>query len=301
MSSTFKLFFVKFAIRSKKPFDICTLCDIIVYITVKGAEMKRKNYSFNLAKSVTTSILLPLFAVLDIVIIVVLSDCFDSIWEAILLPTATIAAVGGLGFLALFIAGNAMYKRHSFSQDEQWFYGGKRKLKKSNLKRIFVGKLDSVFMVEFLPIKDGVIKTCKLLYYFYSRKELIDFLFENDLMQYLEQDEKDLLQQWQAEMEETHCDDIAERFPCPCCGNLTYPQKPGFTSYHICPVCFWEDDPYALFNPFDADNVNRVSLAEARENYLEFKACSKEFVEYVRPPKDDELESPNNDEREILS
>ncbi|HEP9402485.1 hydrolase, partial [Pseudomonas aeruginosa] len=31
------------------------------------------------------------------------------------------------------------------------------------------------------------------------------------------------------------------RYPCPCCGYLTFDEEPCGT-YEICPVCYWEDD-----------------------------------------------------------
>jgi hypothetical protein len=73
-------------------------------------------------------------------------------------------------------------------------------------------------------------------------------------------------------------------FRCPCCGYLTLPERGG---YDICPVCFWEDD-------HDADVVRggpngRLSLTEARANYVRFGACEERFLEKVRPPRPEEM------------
>lgn len=73
---------------------------------------------------------------------------------------------------------------------------------------------------------------------------------------------------------------------CPCCGNYTIdPDEPEFD---ICPVCFWENDPYQEKFP-EETGANNISLNEARKNYEEFGACEKRLVKYVRKPEDDEI------------
>jgi hypothetical protein len=59
-------------------------------------------------------------------------------------------------------------------------------------------------------------------------------------------------------------------------------------TYQICPVCYWEDDPVQFADPTYAGGANQVSLLEARKNYVEFGACEKEFLPYVRQPTADE-------------
>ena len=39
----------------------------------------------------------------------------------------------------------------------------------------------------------------------------------------------------------------------------------------------------------DIDNI-RITLKEAKSNFLQFGACVKEMLRYVRPPRDDEKE-----------
>ena len=76
--------------------------------------------------------------------------------------------------------------------------------------------------------------------------------------------------------------------PCPCCGYLTFDDdSPG--SYDICEVCFWEDDPVQFEDPTYEGGANDVSLEEARRNYTEFGACSREFIKNVRKPNPDEI------------
>ena len=76
-------------------------------------------------------------------------------------------------------------------------------------------------------------------------------------------------------------------FACLCCGSLTLPGEPPGT-YAVCPVCMWEDDPVQGENPLVTGGANRVSLAEARDNYASFGASEGRLVCLVRPPTDDE-------------
>jgi hypothetical protein len=74
---------------------------------------------------------------------------------------------------------------------------------------------------------------------------------------------------------------------CPCCGYLTLDERAGF---EICPICYWEDDGQT---DIDADQVrggpNReLSLTQARANYQEYGAVSREFVKHVRKPTPEE-------------
>ncbi len=79
---------------------------------------------------------------------------------------------------------------------------------------------------------------------------------------------------------------------CPCCGNRTL--DPDDSAYEICPVCFWENDPYQMRNP-EETGANKVSLKQARKNYSEFGACEKSFLEYVRKPYPEEMGGPESE------
>jgi len=73
------------------------------------------------------------------------------------------------------------------------------------------------------------------------------------------------------------------RRACPCCECRTLSDLcPG--SWEICPVCFWEDDPVQWEHPAEVAGANRVSLAEARENYAAFGACDRGSLAHVRRP-----------------
>lgn len=77
------------------------------------------------------------------------------------------------------------------------------------------------------------------------------------------------------------------KYACPCCGYFTYDHKPN-GDFDICPVCFWEDDAVQSADPTFAGGANKVSLAEARENFLTFGACDEASKEHVRTPFEDE-------------
>ena len=78
------------------------------------------------------------------------------------------------------------------------------------------------------------------------------------------------------------------KYKCPCCGFYTFEHRPNGT-YDICKVCFWEDDPIQLDDPNYEGGANKVSLLQARENFLRFGACEEAMIPYVRNPKQDEL------------
>ena len=77
------------------------------------------------------------------------------------------------------------------------------------------------------------------------------------------------------------------RFKCPCCGCYTFKDKPD-GNYDICPVCYWEDDPIQLIDEDYEGGANKVSLNQARINYLEFGACEESMKGHVRKPTDEE-------------
>lgn len=81
--------------------------------------------------------------------------------------------------------------------------------------------------------------------------------------------------------------DEPKKYKCPCCNHFTFEKKER--AYDICPVCFWEDDPFQYENPMMENGANHVSLATARINYIHYSACDPEMRKYVRGPKKDEL------------
>ena len=77
-------------------------------------------------------------------------------------------------------------------------------------------------------------------------------------------------------------------FPCPCCGYLTLGEEPPGT-FEICPVCYWEDDNVQYSDPGYVGGANAESLRQARQNFKQFGASSKRFIDKVRPPREDEI------------
>lgn len=74
---------------------------------------------------------------------------------------------------------------------------------------------------------------------------------------------------------------------CPVCDHRTIEVQGTF---EICPVCFWEDDgiytdPDVVMGGPNGD----LSLTQARNNFKEFGAISREFTKNVRPPLETEL------------
>jgi hypothetical protein len=81
---------------------------------------------------------------------------------------------------------------------------------------------------------------------------------------------------------------MLERHPCPCCGCLTMGRKPGGT-FDLCPVCFWEDDLVQFENHDYEGGANTVSRRQAQENFRDFGASERQFLDLVRPPRPDEM------------
>ena len=71
-----------------------------------------------------------------------------------------------------------------------------------------------------------------------------------------------------------------KRYTCPCCGYETFSESPG--SYQICHVCFWEDDPVQILDPWFSGGANRPSLVDAQQNYRIHGAMESRFVGNVR-------------------
>ena len=78
-----------------------------------------------------------------------------------------------------------------------------------------------------------------------------------------------------------------EKYACPCCGYKTFEHEPN-GSFDICPVCFWEDDPVQLDDPDYEGGANPMSLRQAQQNFIEFRACDKEMLSNVRQATTDE-------------
>ena len=77
-----------------------------------------------------------------------------------------------------------------------------------------------------------------------------------------------------------------KKYQCPCCGYYTLDYGPG--RFDICQVCYWEDDLVQSDDPNYWGGANVISLNDARENYKNFGASEKCFLDSVRPPTEEE-------------
>lgn len=66
---------------------------------------------------------------------------------------------------------------------------------------------------------------------------------------------------------------------CACCG-FRIIEINSITD--ICPVCFWQKDDFQEEHDCDAGGPNGASLRVAKENYIQFGASEREFIQYVR-------------------
>jgi len=88
------------------------------------------------------------------------------------------------------------------------------------------------------------------------------------------------------------------KYKCACCGHFTLDEKPENT-FQICAICFWEDDGVQLHNPDYEGGANTVSLNQAKANFKKLGASEVCFLKSVRPPTENEIDSPGNNIREI--
>ena len=86
--------------------------------------------------------------------------------------------------------------------------------------------------------------------------------------------------------------EIGKKYPCPCCGYETLPEKPPGT-FNICAICFWEDDGYQFDNPDFEGGANHPSLRQAQKNFLDFGAIESRLIEYVRKPTEKDVRDPH--------
>ncbi|TKD13349.1 hypothetical protein E8A74_02045 [Polyangium fumosum] len=74
--------------------------------------------------------------------------------------------------------------------------------------------------------------------------------------------------------------DPMPREQCPCCGYVSLPER-GMSL--ICLVCFWEDDAF-IGNELDGYSLcNKMTLRQARANFIEIGACDAEMLVHVLP------------------
>ena len=73
-------------------------------------------------------------------------------------------------------------------------------------------------------------------------------------------------------------------YKCKCCGFYALPEESG-GSDNICPICYWQDDFVQLKDSAFEGGANKVSLNQARKNYVLFAASEERFIGNVRKPR----------------
>ena len=239
--------------------------------------MKKDNYKWKFANFITTRIIIPMFLVLDIIFCIIFYfEDKTSFVKNSLIATVALGIMAILTYFVLIIIGNILTKKQNFRQDDLCFYQDNRKILKTDLLRIDIYWNVSLNYISIIPKKD-LFKAKELLYYFSNYEDVLNFIIKNDLIRYL--NARDLIFiSSNNKLNERLSEGYKEitRFPCPCCGNLTYFTKPGGT-FFICPVCFWEDDESSIEDENTVYDINKVSLVQARFNYIHFKACKEDM------------------------
>ena len=81
------------------------------------------------------------------------------------------------------------------------------------------------------------------------------------------------------------------KYFCPCCGYDTLTVEPPGT-YDICPICFWEDDPFQYNDPTFTGGANRVSLVQGQMNFENYGVCDKDMAKDVVKPTETNKRNP---------
>lgn len=85
--------------------------------------------------------------------------------------------------------------------------------------------------------------------------------------------------------------DPTQRFPCPCCGYLSFTLPPGH--HQTCVICFWEDDLAQLRFPRMPGGANRSSLEQAQRNFVHFGSADRFDQGKGRAPNPDDHRDPD--------
>ena len=91
---------------------------------------------------------------------------------------------------------------------------------------------------------------------------------------------------------EPEIEEPAGRYPCPCCGYLTFPVPREEAMSYICPVCLWENDVFDPGEDDPSDENRGMTLRRGRENYRKWGAVREDLVPHARPPRPGERPDP---------
>ena len=68
-----------------------------------------------------------------------------------------------------------------------------------------------------------------------------------------------------------------KKYQCPCCGYFTYNVPANEDCGYICPICFWDNDPFITSDSEPSDSNHGITLKEAKLNFSTFGACEKKW------------------------
>lgn len=78
------------------------------------------------------------------------------------------------------------------------------------------------------------------------------------------------------------------KYRCCCCNFKSLIQNPKDPTFEICPICYWENDPYQNENPDYIGGVNLLCLNSAKLNFKKYHTVEERFKDIVRSPLPDE-------------
>lgn len=73
-----------------------------------------------------------------------------------------------------------------------------------------------------------------------------------------------------------------DKYPCPCCGERTFPVPKEEAVAYICPVCLWENDVFTPGEDEPSDENHGMTLGEGRANYRKYGAVAPELAKRVK-------------------
>ncbi|MDE7362407.1 MAG: hypothetical protein K2N38_10790 [Oscillospiraceae bacterium] len=79
------------------------------------------------------------------------------------------------------------------------------------------------------------------------------------------------------------------KYMCPCCFCFTFDEPRSSAIGDICPVCYWEIDPFTRTSDDPSGANHGLTLNECRANFSQFGACTEKMAQYTREPLPDEL------------
>lgn len=253
-----------------------------------------KHFSFKFAKSIIIKILLPIYFILFSVCLILFYFSGELNIKNVLTLFLTLFITFCITFLVFMLLGKILSKNHNLRETEDAFFQKKIMIKKDNIKMIVLYPLKDIFCLEFIPIRNGIFKSSRLIYYFNNLDESLDFIVNhNSMLEYMDNFRKcdllSLIRDSEGKREEDgllpredYIKLIKKYFSkCDCCGCITILEK---SQNNICPVCFWEDDDESLYDQNMDSLINHMPLWMARENYKNYGFSDYRFKDHLRKP-----------------